>query len=1025
LVCPHCGTSAAALGGTCARCGKRVPAGSVAAATLTPFPPSEALSETTPGSISDEMRLTSSDGETRLASGPEANARAAVCLGALAPGDVFGPRYRILRVLGAGGMGIVYHAWDEELAVAVALKVIRPEVSADPVTAKELEKRFKRELLLARQVTHHNVVRIHDIGEVAGTKYITMTFLDGRDLANVLKTAGHLPVGEVLPLVRQLAAGLQSAHQAGVIHRDLKPANIMVEGDALVIMDFGIARSAVQPLEGNVMHGTMPLSRSALVTGATMQGAIVGTVAYMSPEQAKGQPADQRSDIYAVGMIMRDMLVGLRPTEKPTDAMDELMARVDRAPTPVREIDPAIPDDVDRIVTRCLQPDAGARYQSVEELLADLNGLDSQGHPLPKVRPLTKRIVGGAALLMLALLGGTWWLARPSVVPVQPAAMSVLVADFQNLANDPVFEGSLEQTLATAMEGASFITAYPRANAQRLAAQMKPGSALDASMARLVSRREGIKIILAGAIEQTSSGYRLSVRALDPALDSDYAEPLATVTVTARSKAEVLGVLGSMAAEIRGELGDTRPESERLAAAETFTAASLDAVKAYARGQELTRSGKPREALTALEEAVRLDPGFAAAYVQIASIFTNLKMEDRAKANYGQALKHLDRMTEREKYRMLGVYYFGVVRNYEEAIKNYETLVRLYPADNTGYANLALNLLYVGNVARAVEMGRKATEIYPGDILQRTNYATYSMYAGDFKTAVAEAQRVLKANPKYEWANLTLALSTLALGDEQGGREAYARLAAASPLGASLARLGEADLEMYYGRTRAALDILRAGIPVDEKEQASTQLALKLLASAEAQLTLGQRTAAAGAAARAAALEAHESVLFPAARVLIAAGQPEKARAIAEKMDGVIQSRTRAYGRLVAGAIALQRKRYPDAIDAVRAGLKLHDSWVGHALLGEAYFAAGHAAEALAEWEACLKRRGEATDAFFADTSTLRSLPPMHYWLGRAQQALGATPAARVSYAQFLALRTTADPPDPLVLDARRRLAGL
>jgi eukaryotic-like serine/threonine-protein kinase len=998
----------------CPQCGKSVTANRVAAATLTPFPPVPP----------PPLQPPDDGGETRLASDPGGLAARppGAPLGALAPGDAFGPRYRILRVLGAGGMGIVYHAWDEELGVAVALKVIRPEVSADPATAKELEKRFKRELLLARQVTHHNVVRIHDIGEVEATKYITMSFIDGRDLATELKASGHLTVPQTLLLIRQLAAGLQAAHGAGVIHRDLKPANIMVEGETVVIMDFGIARSAVRQVEGNVMHGTMPLSRSALVTGATMQGAVVGTVAYMSPEQAKGQPADQRSDLYAVGMIMRDMLVGMRDVENPTDALNELMARVEHAPKPVQEIDPTIPDDVDRIVTRCLQPDAAMRYQNVQELLADLNRLDPQGKPLPKIRQLTKRLVGSAALLVLALIVGTWWLSKAPPEVVQPPPMSVLIADFENKAGDPVFEGALEQTLGSAIEGASFITAYPRRDAAQIAARLKPGSRLDADMARLIAGREGIKVILAGTIASEDGGYAITVRALDAALDPGQSEPLATETESVDSKDQVLAGIGSLASRIRDALGDTTPESERLAAAETFAAASLDAVRAFVRGQELNRSGKPRDAIAAFEEAVRLDPGFGAAYLHTASIYSNLKMEDKAKAYYENALKRLDRMSDREKYRTLGLYYLAVARNYEKAIESYEELVRLYPADNTGYANLALAYLFVRNVPRAVEMGRKATEIYPRNILQRTNYATYSMYSGDFQTAVAEARQVLEVNPSYEWANLTLALSTLAHGDEKGAREAYARLSSVSPLGASLANMGEADLEMYYGRHRTALKVLQAGIASDEKQDLSTNMALKLLASAEARLALGQRRAAAAAAEKAAALEQHESVLFPAARVLIAAGQPEKAKAIAAAMESGIQSQRRSYGRLVTGAIALQQKRYADAIDAFREGSKLHDSWLAHVLLGEAYMSAGHFAEALAEWERSLKRRGEATDVFFADTSTLRYLPPAYYWLGRAQEALGVAGEARKNYEQYLKLRAEADTPDPLAADARERL---
>jgi tetratricopeptide (TPR) repeat protein len=298
------------------------------------------------------------------------------------------------------------------------------------------------------------------------------------------------------------------------------------------------------------------------------------------------------------------------------------------------------------------------------------------------------------------------------------------------------------------------------------------------------------------------------------------------------------------------------------------------------------------------------------------------------------------------------------------------------------------------------------------------------MYSGDFPTAIAEAQGVLTENPGYEWANLTLALSMLAQGDEQGARDAYARLSSTGALGASLAAMGEADLEMSRGRHQTALRILQAGITSDQTATLSSNMALKLLASAEALLALGQHGAAAAAAEKAAALGQNETVLFPAARILIAAGQTDRANAIASSMENSLQKRTRSYGQLVRGAVALQQKRYPDAVDAFRAGLKLHESWLGHALLGEVYSAAEHFAEAADEWELCLKRRGEATDVFFADTSTLRYLPPVYYWLGRAQEALGATDASRRNYAEFLKLRAATEFNDRLAADAKRRVGG-
>jgi tetratricopeptide (TPR) repeat protein len=297
------------------------------------------------------------------------------------------------------------------------------------------------------------------------------------------------------------------------------------------------------------------------------------------------------------------------------------------------------------------------------------------------------------------------------------------------------------------------------------------------------------------------------------------------------------------------------------------------------------------------------------------------------------------------------------------------------------------------------------------------------MYAGDFPTAKAEAARVLEENPKYEYARLTLALSTLALGSADDARREYERLSEVSPLGQSLASMGLADLELFFGRPKAAIGILKAGIAADEKAKSVFNAALKHVGLAEAYLASGDRRRAAASASRAAVLSDHESVRFPAARVLVASGQSEKAQKLAEVMENVIQSQTRSYGRLLTGALAIERKRYPDAIDAIRAGLKLHDSWLGHVLLGDAYAAAGQSAQALAEWELCLKRRGEATDAFFADSSTLRYLPPIHYWHGRAQEALGSLEGARRSYGEFLKLRAGDGVVDTLVADAKRRSA--
>ena len=267
--------------------------------------------------------------------------------GPLAVGQTFGTRYHIIRLLGIGGMGAVYQAWDAELAVTVAIKVIRPEVMADPKTAAEIERRFKRELLLARQVTHKNVVRIHDLGDIGGIKYITMSYVDGADLATCFEQEGRLPPVRALRIARSVVAGLVEAHKAGVVHRDLKPANIMIDDDdEALIMDFGIARSTGRPVAGPMPGNTTivnNLQLAAASSEATVLGAVIGTVEYMAPEQAKGQHVDQRADIYALGLIVYDMLVGQGRARRAENAIAELQARMEKPPPPMKSLVPEIP----------------------------------------------------------------------------------------------------------------------------------------------------------------------------------------------------------------------------------------------------------------------------------------------------------------------------------------------------------------------------------------------------------------------------------------------------------------------------------------------------------------------------------------------------------------------------------------------------------------------------------------------------------------------------------------------------------
>ena len=956
----------------------------------------------------------------------EGSAERTAAEGPLSLGQQFG-RYVIIRLLGLGGMGAVYQAWDEELEVAVAVKVIRPEVTADPEAAQDLERRFKRELLLARQVTHKNVVRIHDLGELEGIKYITMSYVHGTDLATTLQREGRLVVPRVLKILRGVVSGLVAAHEAGVVHRDLKPANIMVEekSDEPLIMDFGIARSAAAPAG---QPGPVPADGSAALSAltpsaladATMAGAVVGTLGYMAPEQAKAQEVDQRVDIYSLGLICYDLLLGPGRLDGSVRPVDELRQRLEKAPPPLRSVDPEIPEAVDRLVMRCLEPDPGARFRTTAELAAEIARLDENGVPLPVQRDLTKRLVGATALGAAVLMGATYWLTRPLPPKPAPPLTSVLVADFDDKTNNPVFKGSLEQALMTGLEGASFIAAYPRGDAQQLASEIRPGSHLDAQMARLVSAREGIKVVLAGTVERSGDGYSLKVDAVDPAAG----KVVTTASASAPSPERILAAVGAVANDLRGALGDTAPERARAAAAETVTAGSLQALQAYARAQDLQAGRKDEEALAAYQQAIALDPNFGRAYAGMGVVYWNIGDDASAKAAYDKALKFVDRMTDREKLRTLGTYYMFIARNYEKALENYEVLVKLFPADDAGHANLSIAYLFTGNLKGAIEQVREVLKLNPRSTNDRYNYAMYSLYANDLETAVREGAKVAKESPAFTPGGLLpVALATLLRGDRNGALSTYGRLEEASPAGASLGRFGRADLLMYQGRYRDGLAILREAVAADGKAGNSGWLARDHAAVAEGYLALGQTARAVEAARKAASLTENESVLVPAALVLVAAGRPEEAEKIAVRLENMLQTHMTAYARLISAEVAVSRDRYAPAIELFRDSIKRRDTWLARLLLGRLYARTEHFPEAMAELDACLKRRGEAADVFFADRPTARYLPPALYWLARAQQALGMADARKL-YEQFLAVRGGAAPPDPLAVDARKRLAN-
>ena len=432
---------------------------------------------------------------------------------------------------------------------------------------------------------------------------------------------------------------------------------------------------------------SLKTSRSGTIL-STKFGGIVGTIEYMSPEQSRGEPVDQRSDIYTFGLILSDLILGSRKVPTGSTPWNELTARTSRTPIPLRARDPGLPEAVDALVTRCMQLDPAERFQTTAELAAALERLDADGNliPEPKHRRFTPRLAAAAALLVTALVGGTYWFARgPAQPPKPPDPVSVLIADFANNTQDAVFSGLLEQALAVGVEGATFVNAYPRRDALRLAGQIKPGGSLDDATAVLVALREGVNRVIAGAIEKNGDAYKLTVRVVNPSDNTT----LLTWDTEARNKDSVLAAVGKAAAKVRAELGDRSASADQVNDAESFTAASLEAARAYTSGQELQWAGKYDEALKAYQTAAELDPTMGRAYSGMGAAASSLGRRQDAEEYYKQALARTGRMTDREKYRTRSGYYL-LTRNTDKAREELMALLKQFPTDGAALSNLAL-----------------------------------------------------------------------------------------------------------------------------------------------------------------------------------------------------------------------------------------------------------------------------------------------------------------------------------------------
>jgi serine/threonine protein kinase/predicted Zn-dependent protease len=926
----------------------------------------------------------------------------------LHPGTILANRYEILSVLGTGGMGSVYKAKDLELDRLVALKVIRPELARN----QAIVDRFKQELRLSHKVTHRNVVRLYDLSEDAGMRFVTMELVPGRDLRSLLEERGKLPANEAVEIFQQICTALEAAHVVGILHRDLKPQNIMLEDTGrVVVMDFGLARMIDSD------------------DGMTQTGALVGTLDYMSPEQALGKELDQRSDIFALGLIGYEMMTGSMPF-RAESMVASLLKRTQQRAVPLSEVDKNIPGTLSNIIAKCLEKDPANRYQRAGELEADLRSWKATGKvsassmrlKMLRLRELPWQRLAIAGVLIVAIAAGASWFIisrQRAAAPVPHGPISVLVGDFANHTGDPLLDNSLEQMLGVALEGASFINAYSRGDARKQAEKLpNPTDKLDEQSARLIAVNQDVNTVITGDINLRGDAYDISAVALDAVSGKE----IARSEITVSNKQDILKNLPQLAAPIRKALGDSTPTSVQFAEVSGgFKAASLEAVHQASIGVDEQLAGKFQEAFDSFQKAATLDPKLTWAYTGMAAMAVNMGKPEDSLKYMQQAMQYVDNMTEREKYRDRGLYY-RIAGDWQNCVQEYTQLVTKYPADRVGQNNLSICYTQLRNAPKALEAARRAVEIMPKAVSSRLNLGFISAFAGDFAGSEKEARTALSINPKAAQAYLVLAEAQMGLGQVDNASQSYHQLEAFGPAAASTAADGLADLAAYQDRHADAEKILKEGAAADLAAKNNDSAARKDVALANVEQLQGKHAVAIADADKALALSQTVPIQMLAALTYIDAGEIAKAQKQATALSSALPTESQAYGKILAGLIALKKKDTNEAIRQIFAANNMLDTWIGRYELGRTYLEAGAFTQADAEFDRCLKRRGEAIELFDDNVPTYAYFPPVYYYEGRAREGMKTAGFADF-YRSYLAIRGQSMD-DPLVVDTRRRLGN-